>query len=906
MAKQHFYSRVPARASMYNRTDGFDTFAHSCGLERAFVERELAAVYENKLGKTDVDAVRQGRMPVVYSQTVLKTQQVVQSCVSYLSKDYTGERCAYLCHSLILSEEELACLHSEGNAPLNPEMFVSDSSAFDFQNLTADDAYPDTAYVPCAGVDPAELPEKYNPNALKAFLFALLGVLCAKGKTLYFKLSGDAQDVSEEALKFIAGITAVIPYHLRKTLSFVTYITDPAQYAHVKVKCMAADCPEPSKAKGIFVDLSTGLVTGMPAGDAMSKAPVDFFYSLLENSSVRNAFLRFVDTAVRAMPSLEKMNMKALSDLVFLFGGASGLFDRQTVLPTDGDVYDFFVTYEKYRDALDGEYRCNAYKCLERYPQKHLAIPKNIFSKLCKLYPADDPSAKRIAMQVVLELIHTDIMRDKLFAFLKSNYHSEAPDMQSVIDLDLCSVFYGGFLQEQILAFFAEHFSQASEKVRDTIFEKLMLSIRTASVQEKILQFVRDNYGCLTENEKQQFFATAYEMLPECDQLSAGLISVLNHCLAGESVLCRQQERMRLTEVLDADSKKSEHRLLPLLCAEHGFCYETVLQLVLGPWNSRKIYGEYLGLLTQMDVLTKTGELVYAVSVMTERGEETAAKLMLALDQIYAPDKNADLYQWLGADTLARKELTKYSQAFAYLLRTKIIHKAISQRVGDVFDMRLRKDGVEIITRYAQINHYLAEDANYRVVERFLQLIAAAENGQEKQLFRILETLCQYEELRSNMASCIRTVYLNWENQTPATAVLYEMSCNMLQNNRLLSEMLYTECKAACAKEVWQQQPKVKSAKANTLAAGKAGELLLEYMAAACNVSVPVYEAVCADTECLQEFVRLFCADYGRGGGKWMVARLSNGPARLVSAVKNASAGVKARGGSIFKKLFRK
>ena len=139
MAKQHFYSRVPARASMYNRTDGFDTFAHSEGLDRIFVERELSAVYENKLSKTDVDAVRQGKMPAVYSQLALKSGAFVQSCVSYMSKDYTGERGAYLCHSLVLSDAEIQTVHSRGNALLNPDLFASDASGFDFQNQIADD-----------------------------------------------------------------------------------------------------------------------------------------------------------------------------------------------------------------------------------------------------------------------------------------------------------------------------------------------------------------------------------------------------------------------------------------------------------------------------------------------------------------------------------------------------------------------------------------------------------------------------------------------------------------------------------------------------------------------------------------------------------------------------------------------
>lgn len=36
MAKQHFYSRVPARGSLFNRSDGFDTFAQGLyrGAER--------------------------------------------------------------------------------------------------------------------------------------------------------------------------------------------------------------------------------------------------------------------------------------------------------------------------------------------------------------------------------------------------------------------------------------------------------------------------------------------------------------------------------------------------------------------------------------------------------------------------------------------------------------------------------------------------------------------------------------------------------------------------------------------------------------------------------------------------------------------------------------------------------
>ena len=39
MSYQHFYSRVPARVSLYNRRDGFDTFAQSAALNPDFVLR---------------------------------------------------------------------------------------------------------------------------------------------------------------------------------------------------------------------------------------------------------------------------------------------------------------------------------------------------------------------------------------------------------------------------------------------------------------------------------------------------------------------------------------------------------------------------------------------------------------------------------------------------------------------------------------------------------------------------------------------------------------------------------------------------------------------------------------------------------------------------------------------------
>ncbi len=66
MSQQHFYSRVPAKMSIFNRADGFDTFAYSDGLEREFIEKDLAAIYDNKPSKNDAALIRDGKLAPVY------------------------------------------------------------------------------------------------------------------------------------------------------------------------------------------------------------------------------------------------------------------------------------------------------------------------------------------------------------------------------------------------------------------------------------------------------------------------------------------------------------------------------------------------------------------------------------------------------------------------------------------------------------------------------------------------------------------------------------------------------------------------------------------------------------------------------------------------------------------------
>ncbi|MBR2938095.1 MAG: hypothetical protein IKB80_06375 [Oscillospiraceae bacterium] len=904
MAKQHFYSRVPAKMSMYNRSDSYDTYAHSQGLEREFIEKELAGVYTVKLSKADLEAARMGLLPRVYSQSCLRSGLAVQTCVTYLPRDYTGERSAYLCHNLILTPQERETLCRGSYGVLNPGMFPVLSGDFLSGEQVADGDYPEIAYVPIPAEDPKPLTERYDPEFLEKFMYAILAVFFAKGKTVYFKLPCDDTQVSEEAVKFLSAVMTVIPRRTRENLSFVTYVTDAGQYPAAKIKCVAAQCPEIPAAKGAFFDFATGLATGLPTADVMAKAPVEFFCALLADATAREAFLQFTDRAMETLPKLDKLNMKTLSELVFLFAGASGLYPQQTVLPDDTKVYDLLCVYEKYRDALSQESRKSVYGCLERYPRGHIAIPKNIFAKLSKLYPGEPDAVKRMAMDVVLELIHTDIMREKLFTFLKNNYDGENPEIRAVIAQDLCRVFYGGFLKNPILTFFREQFAHEPENIRDAVFEKLMLTIRTEAVQQQILDFLAEHYAILTAWQKDLFYATFLEMLPEADALAAKLVAIVDVRVAGEPAELQDRVQAEITRLLDAPGVGQENPLLAVLCREDGFCCDTVTALVFGRWQNREIFDGYLQLLDQKPVVARTASVFRIHRILCGIQEAPQSKLIAVLDRLFAgQDQDATLYRWLEADKIAEEKLATDQNAFAYLFQMRVIHPAVANALTDVFDIRLGREGLHIVRHYAENNPGLLATEQYKVIRTFIDWQEAVERKELSNVFLSLKQLPREEALRATIAGYVRACLLDKEGNGPYQRVLYDMSACYLERGTLLSETAYAICREQMSQPLFDQMKSVKAVKEG---ACRAAGVILDYLAAACHSGAEFSNLVCDDENGLQMLLTNFAADYGSGADKWVLSRISAAPAPFVSAVRKVQNSTKPAGGSVWAKLFHR
>lgn len=906
MAYQHFYSRVPARVSMYNRSDGFDTFAHSAGLERDFIERELSVVYQNKLNKGDLGAVRRGELPSVYSQYVLRSGRTAQSCTTYLPLDYTGERSSYLTHTLILEDEERERLFFDKDGFIfNSEMFVKDIERFNVTSPTAtpDGNYPALEYTSRVG-GPEDIVDKYSEETLKAVLYAVFSILKGKGKNVYLRLPYPDAAVSDAALDFINKIATVIPCDMRQDLSFATYVTDLSQYPNCKLKFVSEACGEVTGARNIYIDLQTGMASGISEDElASNRTLVNFFYMLLESKDTRDEFLDYMKDAARVMPSLASPALKTLLELVFLFCAVCGNFEEEAILPNDARVYEFFCIYEKYRSILCEEYRRTAYRCLERYPEAHEAIPKNIFAKLTKLYTAECRSAKRVAMNSVLELIHTDIMREKLFTFIKANYASEDEDIKAVVNADLCRVFYGGFLQPQILDFFSLNFDSAPDDIKDMILEKVLLTIRTAAIQNKILDFLSKHYVSMNASQRSSVYDTFFEMLPECDALAAALCSLVDTWIVAEDDALKESVASRIAAALEADYRRKEHLLMPILAANGGYCRDRVISLALGEWSTRKIYVEYIERLGGKRITERTDEVAYVLSA-EHFDKAVRDKLLGAISDVYATNVDkASLFAWLDTDDILARKLDGERLG---IIRQNVIYPAVKVKLFDAFNAEYGKEGMQRAERYCKESGLLTDTDGYRAILAFNKLLGAIDEGSvDKAIGAILEI----EELGApakTVGAYLKAVARELSLSDPQKDMLREICEGFISKNLDLNAIYSAYKLEHTMQYLMDRGSKADPRKADVEGARFSFTLLWKCLVVIAAQSPIAADRLAAAADSFEKALGSFIADYGKGAERFIEQNTQDRPECLAKCFSNASVKAKNQSGGFFSKLFGK
>ena len=633
MALQHFYSRVPFRISMFNKADGYDTFACSEGLDREYIDKELSVVCEIKLTPEELVQIRKGEYPDVYCQYTAGDGSLVQSCTTFYPLDYTGERSTYLVHNLVFPpREEEALFFAPDRAAFNPEMFVHDITRFQItaMNVKPLKRYPETDYRWVTAEPTNWLTEVFDPATLQRILYATIAVLCGKIKAVYFQFQ---QNDTAFVLRFFNAIYSLLPYHLRPLMSFTTGVNDTARYPGIKFRCLNDNIAVPT-AKGALLNFKTKQISGIRDDEISANgAIVDFFFDAVQNDAIRRDFLIFCDFAVKAVPSLGANNLTPLGNLVFLFRSSSGMFDEKTVLPTDERLTEFFKIYEKNRAALTPEFRTVAVKSLQRYSKTHTAIPKPLFAKITKIYPGESNGVKHIIMDVVLELIHTDIMRDKLFAFIKSNFSAEDDETKEVIVENLSRVFYGGFLQSQLLAFFEQIFYDSSPASQTVIMEKLLLSIRNKEVKAEILSFLKSGFTGFSTEIRHMIYQAALEHFAEGDELAGALLELINANLVEEDEAEQNWFMLKLLSAVKVEVRRRTHPLLTMLALSQGYCSEQVLRKVFAGEFGPKAYEETVAAFCSVRVSDTVYALRQAIPLFPAFDKAVSDQLLAALEQ---------------------------------------------------------------------------------------------------------------------------------------------------------------------------------------------------------------------------------------------------------------------------------
>ena len=559
MAKRHLYSRVPAKASMYQLTDGYDTFARSGGLDKDFIFSEMGRLFEYSPGKAESGMILDGVLPPTYASLRTPGGDIVHSCITYLPRDFTGERYAVMINSLVLDKDEKQEVYTKKEAAyFNPGLF--DEKISDFKITSADYApitdYPETRYETAPLKDISQIVGEYDERVIKRLLFALIYVTSYKNKYVFIAPVMPAEELSQWGLELINALMQLFPAFVRERLSYITFITEYKKMNCFNVKFVHSDDIQ-TAGKGFIFDMTPSKADNIKDSEYKEcESEINFLYELCENKTKRDAWTSFCDNISLNDDNYEKPSLNAFCDLVLLFKQAryEGEPEENDLVANDNACFKLISTYQSHRNVLELKDRLNILAPLiSRYCRTRAAIPANIFSRITKLYPKEPEECRVVIMDGLLELIHTDAMREKLFSFIKSVFDGENAERREIICENLSRVFYGGFLQEQILTLFDTAFEKETYQSKTNIISKLLLSIRTEGIRDKVFEFLKAHRDHMTEDHRNLVYSALVDAIPFKDKTASMAVEVIDHYTQIESPAAQNEIVYELYAMLEED-----------------------------------------------------------------------------------------------------------------------------------------------------------------------------------------------------------------------------------------------------------------------------------------------------------------------------------------------------------------
>ncbi len=736
MAYQHFYTRVPSRLSMFEHTDGFDTFIKSSYLDNKMIIDNLYPFCVIKLTQNESNTIRDGKYPVTFSQYISKKGLFVQNALTYLPLDFTGERSCYLVHSLVFTEEErLNLVKQTKNVLLNQNMFSTDIETFELNNK---ENRPIEDYeekkITFARVKSIEfLKTEYLENIFKKFLYAVIQSTLTKGKNVYVTFKESNIDVSQKALDLMNAISAILPAVIKNKLSFITFLPEKDRYNNlIRIKFIPSESFLPIQGKGYFFDFTSETPSFIKENDFKAfEHEIDFFYDLISNVNLRDSFLKFYNNICEENSKAFQFDLNDLKEIILLFKASNEFYSKDEIIPFEKEVFDLLTIYEYYRNYLSINDRLAILDVFQRYPERRIVIPQTTFQKISKVYQSEPEKCKKKIMAIILELIHTDVMRDKLFMFIKANYTKESRQDRDIISEDLSRVFYGGFLQPQILNLFSAHFESESIKTREIILEKLLLSIRTMAIQERIIAFLDALYDKFNNHEKEMIYNTFYEMIPYVDNLSKTIIYFIDEHLQNESSDFVNNVFTNIASLVSNDEHKKEKLLARMIIDNNKILAKNLIHLMFTSWNNRNIYDRYIDLQRRVSLERLCDIIILVISMSTDYENEVLDNYLNSLVEIIN-NKNSignDNYNYFVFDIKLRKSLLsktfqrnnkllskekqKRTENFYYQLYERALKQKLSDYLLYCIESVNEIAKLDEIISYQEINENINEDKGF-------------------------------------------------------------------------------------------------------------------------------------------------------------------------------------------------
>lgn len=769
MAKQHLYAKVPAKLSLYKKELSYDTFAVSKGINELYIKDNILKLCEyNKNYKytdTEKQLILEDRMPPVYMSCFSKkTGELIQSCVSFLPEDFTGEAHGHFAHSLVLSDAETEHLITSPDAALfSPSNFArgfDDVADISVNSDAPSVEYPEHDYLPESVGEVSTVKTEYDPHLIHDLIYALLVTTSGKGsKSIYVDIDSSIDLYSQKSIELINKLLSVFPHHIKRRVSVISFSASARKsnmtFFNVKfVYGLEQQCSLINKSNSFIFDFKHNTVIGVKEEDPAykkMKSDVDFLYNLLANEPKRLDFIRF---ACRMMPKAQDYKFESLSSIILLYNKITNTeADDFAILPDDSALYDLLCAYEKFKQYLSVEERCCVLGSLSRYSQSKKVIPANIFGKLQKIYPSDTKECRATVMEPILTLIHTDIMRDKLFQFIRKNYITETKEARRVIMENLTRVFYGQFLQTQLLSFFDESFSEEDEDVKENILKKLMASIRSEQIQDQILAFLDNHYSNMSAILRSIVRATMLEELPEADKLSQKIINFLEeHITDDEPQTQRSTVRSVFLRIEKADAV-GDRRLIDLIFKDPYNLRPMSTQLlavIILDLKNVKVF-EYL--LYNMLLGKSLDGVIDSISVLCGNYTEMPDEVVKALENgllrlVEANRKKRNLFDYIALDIMMKKVTAQLSSELANKLYDDLylaaIKPIITEKLHEAFRHHLREDCLSYVTEYISLNADYSSAPEFTVIVMTNNLYSQMKNhnapGAIKQLASLIKT----------------------------------------------------------------------------------------------------------------------------------------------------------------------